>query len=51
MAALRRPYIGDPVIEAIAGLVLFGLGAVLLHDAYDARGRKLPWPLRPLSFW
>lgn len=51
MPALRRPFIRDPVTEALAGLALFIAGAVLLHDAYDARGRKLPWPMRPFSFW
>jgi hypothetical protein len=47
----RRPFIRDPILEALAGLVLFGAGALLLHDAYDARGRKQPRILRPFSFW
>jgi|HubBroStandDraft_3_1064219.scaffolds.fasta_scaffold1514155_2 hypothetical protein len=37
--------------EVLAGLAFFGLGALLLRDAYDQRGVQTPVFLRPFTFW
>lgn len=37
--------------EVVAGFALFGLGALLLRDAYDRRNVDQPWFMRPFSFW
>lgn len=38
----QRHYIADRNLEIAAGLGAIILGAFLLRDAYDARGRKQP---------
>lgn len=37
--------------EIIIGIVLFMAGALLLYDAFDARGKKLPWPAGAVAPW
>lgn len=44
MSARTHP-IGDRHTELLVGLVLFALGAWLIRDAHEGRGRKTPWPL------
>ena len=36
--------------EAALGWTLLFLGGLLLHDAYDRRGRDVPWWGRPFTF-
>lgn len=36
--------------EALLGWLALALGGVLLHDAYDRRGRDVPWWGRPFQF-
>jgi hypothetical protein len=48
---LRKPLIRDQRTCLVLGLVLFVLGAKLLHDAYEGRGRSAPLLLRPFTFW
>lgn len=37
-------FIQDRKTEIILGIILFLVGALLLYDAFDARGKKVPWP-------
>jgi hypothetical protein len=37
--------------EAVVGFVLVFIGCALLWDAFDNRGRKLPWPVSGLAPW
>jgi hypothetical protein len=48
---LPRPLIKNWKVAVVGGLVLFAAGAILLHDAYEGRGRKPPGILRPFTFW
>lgn len=47
----RRHLIRDRQLEVLAGLGALVLGAILLRDAYEGRGRDQPKLLRPFSFW
>lgn len=47
----RGHYIADQRAEVAAGVLAFLIGAVLLHDAYEGRGRDQPRLMRPFSFW
>jgi len=33
------------------GVLLFLLGSLLVWDAFDGRGKKLPWPLGAVAPW
>lgn len=37
--------------EICIGLVLFAVGALLLFDAFDGRGKSMPWPVSTLAPW
>lgn len=37
--------------EAALGFLLLVLACVLLWDAFDNRGKKLPWPVSGLMPW
>jgi hypothetical protein len=37
--------------EIVIGVVLFLVGALLLYDAFDARGKKMPWPAGAVTPW
>jgi hypothetical protein len=37
--------------EIILGIALFLVGALLLFDAFDARGKKIPWPASAVTPW
>jgi hypothetical protein len=38
-------------MEILIGAILFLAGCLLLYDAYDARGKKMPWPAGGLAPW
>lgn len=38
-------------LEIVLGFVAVILGCLLLYDAYDARGKKMIWPLSGLAPW
>jgi hypothetical protein len=46
MTATRRPWIGNYRLAVTVGIVLFAAAVLILWDAHDGRGRKMPWPLR-----
>lgn len=48
---MKRPLIADRGLALALGMVAFGVGAVLLYDAYEGRGRSTPRLLRPFTFW
>lgn len=48
---MRRPFVKDQTAAVVGGLLLFGLGALLLYDAYERRGQRTPRLLRPVTFW
>lgn len=37
--------------EILVGAVLSIIGLVLLWDAFDGRGKKLPWPVSAAAPW
>jgi hypothetical protein len=37
--------------EIVIGLILVVIGCMLLWDASDNRGRKMPWPVSGLAPW
>jgi hypothetical protein len=37
--------------EIVLGLLLFVVGAFLIWDAYDNRGKKMPWPAGAIAPW
>jgi hypothetical protein len=43
--------IKDRGMEIFLGLILFLAGALLLYDAFDARGKKMPWPAGAIAPW
>jgi len=43
--------ISNPRYDVGAGLVLVTLGFVVLHQAYEGRGRKMPVVLGPFLPW
>jgi hypothetical protein len=47
----RKHLIQNRRAEITIGLLLFILGCYLLYDAYDARGKRLPWPASGLAPW
>jgi hypothetical protein len=38
-------------VEIAVGLLLFILGSVVLWDAFDGRGKSLPWPVGAILPW
>jgi len=48
---MKGHLIANRKTEAALGLAAFGLGALLLWDAYDRRGISTPRLMRPFSFW
>ena len=42
----RKPVIPDRRTAQLAGVALVTLGAFLLYDAYEARGRSRPFLMR-----
>jgi hypothetical protein len=47
----RKHLIASRNLELAAGAAAFLVGALLLRDAYDGRGRDQPVWMRPFSFW
>lgn len=43
--------IKDRKTEIILGIILFMVGALLLYDAFDGRGKKMPWPGGAIAPW
>lgn len=44
-------FIKNRRVEITLGLFLFLFGAWLLYDAFDARGKKMPWPAGAITPW
>lgn len=44
-------FIQDRKLEIIVGIILFMIGSLLLWDAFDGRGRKMPWPGGAIAPW
>lgn len=42
----RSPVVPDRQMAVLGGVVFMCVGAFLLHDAYDARGRSRPFVMR-----
>jgi len=50
--ALKRHHlIQNRSMEIYLGIMLFIIGSILIYDAYNARGQKLPWPASLLAPW
>jgi hypothetical protein len=37
--------------EIVLGILLFVIGSYLLYDAFDKRGKKIPWPGGAITPW
>jgi uncharacterized membrane protein HdeD (DUF308 family) len=37
--------------EIVIGILLFVVGSFLLWDAFDNRGKKMPWPASAVTPW
>lgn len=48
---MSRPLVANRNVAKWGGLALFVAGAVLLHDAFEGRGRDTPLWARPFTFW
>ena len=48
---MKGHFIADRRTEMIIGFVVVIVGGFLLWDAFDNRGKKLPFPLSGLAFW
>lgn len=46
-----RPVIASRRAEIGAGVALFIAGSLLIRDAYDNRGRQVPFWARPFTWW
>lgn len=44
-------FIKDRKVEIFVGVVLFLIGSLLMFDAFDSRGKKMPWPMGALAPW
>jgi hypothetical protein len=44
-------FIQNRKAEILIGLVLFLLGSLLMYDAFDGRGKKVPWPGGAILPW
>lgn len=44
-------FINDRKVEIFIGLLLFFTGAIMLWDAFDGRGKKVPWPGGAIMPW
>lgn len=47
----RHHLIQNRRLEIGIGILFFLIGAILVYDAYDARGKKVPWPASMLAPW
>jgi hypothetical protein len=47
----RRPLFRNAWTAGALGVVLLAGAYVCLYDAWEARGRKTPLPLRPITPW
>jgi hypothetical protein len=44
-------FIQNRKAEIAVGVALFLLGALLIYDAFDGRGKKVPWPGGAIMPW
>jgi len=44
-------FIKSRPVEITLGVILFMIGALLIWDAFDGRGKQLPWPLGAIAPW
>jgi hypothetical protein len=47
----RGHFIQDRRKEIFVGILLFFIGALLMYDAYEARGKPIPWPANKFTPW
>jgi len=45
------PLIRNSKAEGVLGFLLLILACVLIWDAFDNRGKKLPWPVSGMLPW
>jgi hypothetical protein len=48
---MRGHFIQDRKTEIVLGILMFTAGCFLLWDAFDKRGKKMPWPAGGLAPW
>lgn len=47
----RGHFINDRKTEIFVGFLLFFVGALLIYDAFDSRGKPMPWPASLVTPW
>jgi hypothetical protein len=47
----NKHFIENRKAEILIGLALFLLGSLLMYDAFDGRGKKVPWPGGAILPW
>lgn len=47
----KRHFIKDRKTEIFIGVIAFAVGCLLLWDAFDNHGKKMPWPASGLAPW
>lgn len=48
---MRRHWMADRRLEAWLGVAAFVGGSLLIRDAYEGRGRDVPFWARPFTWW
>jgi hypothetical protein len=43
--------VGNRKAEIVIGIILFLAGSLLLYDAFDKRGKAVPWPISGALPW
>lgn len=51
VVANRGHFIKDRKKEAVIGFIVTLIGFCLVWDAFDGRGKKLPWPASGMAPW
>lgn len=47
----RGHLIENRMIELAVGVIMFTLASYLLWDAFDGRGKSVPWPISAATPW
>jgi hypothetical protein len=47
----RGHFIEDRRKEIFVGILMFMIGALLMYDAFEGRGKPIPWPANKFTPW
>jgi hypothetical protein len=46
-----KPFMKNRGLQIFIGLALFVIGSVIVYNAFDARGKYMPWPASSILPW